>query len=701
MKVSKRGLLWLVIFSILVLVPGLFLRKVHRNVSSASIQVSSPAQVVYEFVKESGGTTPSRGSKILLGFDPNGEAYVYALRPGEWVAYHGHWSYAGGRMSLKISTPSLSVDAHFPLNLTDENVTMPFQIFAGAPGTSQWKASVLSLDAGIFAVYDAAVADSGLALSQGDAVQRALDYAQARIQLDKTSVTSALPSAERADVLPLAIASFADSNNDSLVCDAPRVINVRRIDPDAFLLTYECGSGGIVRGQVFTVEITLQPPLDSFSPQSSLAPALLSGDPRVHIYPQSPGDSAADPPGKTAVIVAPYVDHDAQGNENDVNDVQHWSDYFGGNATPAPDPSKFSIVPALKQDGYGDPVTLINDDATVVKIAEAVTKVPTPGVVLFLTHGSSYGLDTGEHWHSSNDDCTKPNKKCWGYGVVERELRNAGLGDLWDFDRPDGGLPVTLGLCEIQSYFQGPKTPWVEVCLRPKFWEWARLKRRADFTHSLVYIGACETDETEDLRKAIQAGAYFAWKKDVQSGLNAAVESYLVASLSRPTHTAEESYYNLMRIANSQQMIYVEDKLLDGKLGSGPSDMHNLDAYGWDGGSVLDYRDAGWYGTAEKQKDAFNAGQVWWLLFVERWSPNRDDGKIKIANCWDQFWSHGDLGGLRSPQCQNYNNGSLPKADEVGYATYLLTGATDPGFSGTKVPRWTLNDGRPAQSSSQ
>jgi hypothetical protein len=29
-----------------------------------------------------------------------------------------------------------------------------------------------------------------------------------------------------------------------------------------------------------------------------------------------------------------------------------------------------------------------------------------------------------------------------------------------------------------------------------------------------------------------------------------------------------------------------------------------------------------------------------------------------------------------------------------GYATYLLTGKDMLGFSGAKVPRWTLNDAR-------
>jgi hypothetical protein len=102
---------------------------------------------------------------------------------------------------------------------------------------------------------------------------------------------------------------------------------------------------------------------------------------------------------------------------------------------------------------------------------------------------------------------------------------------------------------------------------------------------------------------------------------------------------------------------------------------------------LVPYRDAGWLGSG------LNAGQVWWILFAARWSPDRDEGWTKIHNCWDEIWTHPELGALVSPQCNTYKGGDAPKEDDVGYAEYLLKGEAYPGFGGVKVPRWTLNDG--------
>ncbi len=690
MKVSKRSLLWLVILLILVLVPVLLLRRSHAN----GANVTSPAQVVYAFVKESGGTTPARGSKVLLGFDPSGEAFLYAFKPGERAAYHGKWSYSAGKLSLDFGTSDFSANATFPLRLGDDRVTMPFQVFAGKPGESQWVRSYLSPEGGIFAAYYAALADKSLALSQQDAVQRAYAYARARIDLDKSSAAAHVPwvrQALRASFVPWAMALFADPGASRADCSATEEpVAITHIGPDDILLTYSCG---------FTVEVSLQPPRLEPDWQAPLAAAPLAGDPRIHIYPQSPSDASADPPQKTALVIAPFVNHDAQGNANALDSLTDYSDYFDGAATAGPDPLKFSIVPALKQDGYSDPVTLINTQATVEHIAKAIIANPNPGILLFDTHGDSVGfLRTYDNWVDS------PRTKWTGFLSLLEDLRDRGLADLVDYQRPvevvdsNKWIPVTLQVAVLAVY--NDPTNLVDVAaLKPKFWDWAEKKRQANFHRSLVYINACSTDHTDYLRSMIQAGAYFAWKEDVDAHLGAAVNRYLVASLSRPTHSAEESFYNLMRIARSRQMIYVEDKLLDKAVGSAEYDLNNLNAYGWFDSSMLDYREAGWYGTEKKSgADTFNGGQVWWLLFVERWSTNRDDGTTKIDNCWKLFWSHGDMGGLRSPQCQNYNNGSLPKQQEIVYAAYLSNGTSGSGFNGvTPIPRWTLNDGRAAQ----
>jgi hypothetical protein len=277
------------------------------------------------------------------------------------------------------------------------------------------------------------------------------------------------------------------------------------------------------------------------------------------------------------------------------------------------------------------------------------------------------------------------------------ESRQAGYGDLWDYNRDPkqpflGTSTLALGAIGDPS---DPVHSWEAVGLTESFWEWARKNThfQADFGHSLVYISACFTDQTPLLRDILQARAYFAWDGAVWSSEAAAVGKYLIASLSRPTHSAEETFYNMVRINRTLQMIYVEDKMFDQEL-TASADLEHLRAYGWSPQSgTVDYRRAGWFGTEQSLgKSGFDGGQVWWLLFVERWSADPKDGRAKINECLHEFWQQGSLGGLKSPQCQNYNAGSLPKANEVGYASYLLDGGSTDGFDGTVVPRFTLHD---------
>jgi hypothetical protein len=144
-------------------------------------------------------------------------------------------------------------------------------------------------------------------------------------------------------------------------------------------------------------------------------------------------------------------------------------------------------------------------------------------------------------------------------------------------------------------------------------------------------------------------------------------------------------------------MIYKEDKALDGAVGvfSGPAEdtsdlIQDLRAYGWDGSKLIDYSKAGWTGAIQ-----MNPGQIWWLLFAERWSHDRRIGADNVAKCYNDVWGGGDLGNaFKYMFCHNANTGQVPTRNEVAYAVYLLTGKDMLGFSGAKVPRWTLDDGR-------
>lgn len=152
---------------------------------------TSPLQVAYQFIHDSSGTHPGPTSTILLGFNEGDEAYLYAVSAKHSLAYHGRWSYANSQMSLSFGAADFKVDARFALRLTDEQVTMPFQVLSGGPGQSFWKKSSLSLESGIFAVYGAARADDALGISAKEAVKRALAYAQSRAQVEASGPRAA------------------------------------------------------------------------------------------------------------------------------------------------------------------------------------------------------------------------------------------------------------------------------------------------------------------------------------------------------------------------------------------------------------------------------------------------------------------------------------------------------------------------------
>jgi hypothetical protein len=112
-----------------------------------------------------------------------------------------------------------------------------------------------------------------------------------------------------------------------------------------------------------------------------------------------------------------------------------------------------------------------------------------------------------------------------------------------------------------------------------------------------------------------------------------------------------------------------------------------LGGYGWEGSQATPYYPNGWL------SDKVDGGQVWYLLWAARWGQNSVTGAENLVDCYNQYWKDGNLGGLADPYCQNANDGTAPTADEVAYATYLLTGTPGIGFSGTLVPRFTLDDG--------
>ncbi len=168
------------------------------------------------------------------------------------------------------------------------------------------------------------------------------------------------------------------------------------------------------------------------------------------------------------------------------------------------------------------------------------------------------------------------------------------------------------------------------------------------------------------------------------SNFATAVERYLVEALWRPSHSPEETFYNMLRVEKTRQMIYKEDALLEGVMGAPGSDasFDIMDGWGWNGSTMIEYRGDGWL------SGKVNAGEVWWMLYAARWSPNTATGAANLNNCYKSYWSHGNPGGLASPYC-NAANAGIPSdpsslAPDVAYAIYLLNGTTPAGFCPTR-----------------
>ena len=307
-------------------------------------------------------------------------------------------------------------------------------------------------------------------------------------------------------------------------------------------------------------------------------------------------------------------------------------------------------------------------------------------MILISTHGSSDGtLTTGV---DLGDTTINPRTK---FAEYVEQVKDAGYSDMITFNGGTSAQPKTMRMVMIGSTM-GIRDLHYYVAVTPHYWTWLRT-RHANFGKSLVFIGACLTDKTDTLREAFAARAYFAFNVSVYGDYAGALTQYLVKFLARPTRTAEEWYYNVVRISTTKQMIYKEDKLLDGLTSAGRSQFDSsrimLQGYAFDGLDVKPFQSAGWLKT-----NGIDQGGLWWLLFAARWSSQPAEGAAGLKNCWDEFYSKGKLPGLADPGCQNKAPGRVPTQAEIAYTTYLLTGTPVVPLVGYRFPRWTLNDAR-------
>jgi hypothetical protein len=231
---------------------------------------------------------------------------------------------------------------------------------------------------------------------------------------------------------------------------------------------------------------------------------------------------------------------------------------------------------------------------------------------------------------------------------------------------------------------------------------WLHDKRGASFSHSLVFVGACNTDYTPYLREAIDARAYFAWRVPAVSETDAKMVDYTIAMLAKPTVTAEEVYYNLLRVDATSAVAFKQDNILAGAfsdqmLANRTSTAKNaaiyaptalqyvFDGWGDNGGTLVPYIGNGWLANGTDE------GQIWTMLWAARWGRDTKQGIKNLQGCWDGVWVHNEVGAINST-CQQWTDGNVPTKQELDYTIYLLTGQTS-SLTGTPVPRFTLDDG--------
>jgi hypothetical protein len=329
----------------------------------------------------------------------------------------------------------------------------------------------------------------------------------------------------------------------------------------------------------------------------------------------------------------------------------------------------------------------MDDEATPLAIIEAlgarIRRVP--GLVMINSHGSGSGwMATGVDLGKSGDPMARAR-----FRTICTQLEAAGFGDLLTFDGGTPENPRTLGMMTLHREGAAGVND-LFVAITPSFWAWLTQAVHLDFGRSLVYAASCWSDEKPDNRVAIKARSYLGITGLANPKLVGAMGNYLVAHLARKTHSAEEAYYNLFRIVATRQAIYKEDVGLKEAIPEALSKQHKWLEYfrgwGWDGKQLLAYDINGWLDRA------MNPGSVWYLLYAGRWSKDAFDGGLMLVRCWNDYWVDGDPGGMKDQICNSAHPGDVTQ-DEVAYATYLLTGNLMLPYSGTPVPRWTLDDG--------
>ena len=647
-------------------VAGPVVRPAHQEqvrAAASSVETSPLVRYGYSLVHDSSGWAPNKGAAVTLLFSADGVAFMYSADATECLGDQGSYSYHAGRLSVRFHTPDVNVSATFALSMAKTEVTMPFQVASAKTGTSLWKQEPLALDAGVFAIFNAEGNNASGNPTLEEASGFAYAYAQAWVAAGSTGATALSRRAKARDGRPRLVTGSSGGPGACSAGGGDCITSVENLDTD-LRISFKDGPPVNINLYSWAGE----------SGSSELGTSPLESEPRVNLDPTVHPDGQYDPTNKTAVLISPFT-----------YTVLPWPAHTSLESTS----DLHTMASTLESRGYK--VTELLGAASVKEIVDALK--PGPGYVLFSTHGNKEGdLVTGETVQAQGLNGLSAAEAAT---LVERQhLIDEGLKSLVDYGAK-GLDPATFLMSEEDCSFLPSAGCTYKVMLTPWFWSWLTVNQHTSFGKSLVFISACLTNQNPNLRATIGALNYFSFENSVDAKLALAIELYLVKSLARPTRSPEEVYYNLERIQRTNMMIYKQDKLLDGVLGSSldKSSSGNLIGYGWTGSKWINFYAAGFLDNS-----IVDPSEVWWMLFAGRWDTNAQHGAANLTRCLNDYWLKGSTGGLADEFCNSANAG-LPKDKERlrndgEYAVYLLDGQKPADLPPDQVvPRWTLDDG--------
>ncbi len=646
------------------------------NTATPALGIETPVQNVYYWEGDDNGDVPGDGSHMFLLFEPNGSADLMVENDADRLTIGGQWDYDGGEMSLSFADENLTTDVSFDLDLDADEIVMPFRLLSGGEaGESTWirsTADPLTYLGSIFLIATGGVDDA----SGPEAVERVTDYANAVIEAngEQPSNLRGAPSQDGGGLPDPGRINGVETVKDAAGNVIDREVRIHWSDgPPTTMLLWTWSTPG-------TADL-------------ALTPGPLADDPRTHLPTEPSGNTSGDPATKRAVFIEPL---------NSFKSFT-WNKLFGPALQPSGGFDWGDMSDTLEDRGYS--VTEVEDEeAGVVGMTKALLDGGDPGVIVVNTHGAASGSIMTPDLILDPPATTvraaggKSAKADWdrAFSELEKDLIEAGYGDLVTYRNAAGMMAVS----HMTVHVTGKDPNATYLALTPAYWDWLREKKGLDLSKSLVFMGACDLDRS-DLRDHVRAGSFWAFNREIPPETAGAIARYVIESVAKPTWTAEEAFYNTVRVVNTKQMTYQHDKVLDGMVpaehvSSGtPKPLFDpnqtpldkgfvLNAYAMRGTTAVPYAGHGWL-----DPKAVSGAQVWWMTWAARWGQDANQGAGNLDQCWSGFWSRGTNGGLASPFCNAANTGSTPTQPEVEYAKWLLTGQSPPADS---LTRWTLDE---------